>query len=118
MSQRSKMRVFANPGLLLLSRTIIVSWALYIRRIFAQVHVKDIIDGHLYDTRTSILIGEREERGSFMYKTGNGEFFIYHASPMANRDPSWINPISKSVAIRRHFRYSHNQMAFEQAFCE
>lgn len=78
--------------------------------------MKSIIDGQLYDTRLSVLIGEREERGSYMYKTVMGKFFIYHASQGIMKEPSRINPISRSVAIRRHFRYSRNQLAFEDAF--
>jgi len=80
--------------------------------------VRTIIDGQLYDTRTSTLIGEREERGSFMYKTGRGEYFIYHSMSAVYHHPPRINPISRSVAIRRHFRYCHNQLPFEAAFCE
>ncbi|NLV26521.1 MAG: hypothetical protein GXY48_05070 [Methanomicrobiales archaeon] len=78
--------------------------------------MKRIIDGHTYDTRISVLIGERQERGSFMYKTDDGDFYIYHSSEGKTEQLPRINPISRSVAIRRHFRYSINQMAFEDAF--
>ena len=78
--------------------------------------MKQIIDGHTYDTRLSLMIGEREERGSFMYKTDTGNYFIYHASGGSTDEPPRINPISRSVAIRRHYRYNLNQITFEDAF--
>lgn len=53
-----------------------------------------------------------------MYKTGAGNYFIYHSMSATAHLPPRINPISKSVAIRRHFRYCHNQIAFEDAFGE
>ncbi|PWR75532.1 hypothetical protein ACKUB1_08640 [Methanospirillum stamsii] len=80
--------------------------------------MKRIIDGHLYDTRVSILIGEKEERGSFMYKNDVGEFFIYHEMTETKKELPRINPISRSVAIRRHFRYNVNQLDFKEAFGE
>jgi len=101
-----------------MTRTHIFPYLYLNRRIPAQVIVKQFIDGHMYDTRSSVLIGEREERGSFMYKTDEGVFFIYHSSVAQTHCLPWINPISRNVAIRRHFRYSHNQLAFEDAFGE
>lgn len=79
--------------------------------------MKQIIKGQVFDTRTSLLIGEREERGSFMYKTVDGDFFIYHSIEQVTTPPQ-INPISRNEAIRRHFRYSLNQIAFIDAFGE
>jgi len=102
----------------LFSITIIRSWCLFIRRIYAQIHVKEIMNGHIYDTESSLLIGERKEGGTFMYKTRSGNYFIYHATSLKTGNPPWINPISRSVAIRRHFRYSLHQMPFQEAFGE
>jgi hypothetical protein len=79
--------------------------------------VKQIINGQIFDTGTSVLIGEREERGSFMYKTMEGDYFIYHSIIQATTSPC-INPISRNEAIRRHFRYSINQITFKDAFGE